>query len=110
MRKLILAAALLTSLGACTAAQVKQAQLDQATAQAKITAVCADVTGAATLAAPFSAIPQVAALLTYANASCGTATAVSALVTKAMNDPTTVAWAEALAAQIKAAGAAAKGL
>lgn len=93
---------LATVLSACSAPQVAQVQNGQATVAAAIQTACGDVNAAAALAAPFSAIPQVGAILDYATASCVGANAVAALVTKAINDPTTIAWTENLATQIKA--------
>lgn len=80
------------------------------TIQTAITTACNDVNAAVTLAAPFSGVPQVGAVLDYAIASCGTAEAIDGLVTKALTDPTTVAWAENLAVDLKTAVAAVKNL
>lgn len=89
--------------GAAPAQVVTDVQADQSKIQTAIDAACVDVNSAMALAAPFDAVPQVAAITTYGAASCGTATAISALVTKAVNDPTTIQWAENLATQIKSA-------
>jgi hypothetical protein len=56
------------------------------------------------LAAPFSTIPQVGAVMDYGAAACVGSEAIAALVTKAVNDPNTVAWTQGLAKTI--AGAA----
>jgi hypothetical protein len=94
--------AALCLLTGCTADQVASVQANQAKVQAAIQSACADVNSAAALAAPFSAIPQIGAILDYATASCATANAMAALTSKAVNDPATVAWAQNLAAQIRA--------
>jgi hypothetical protein len=99
----LLASAILFLLAACSAEEVAKVQGGQAAVQAAISGACADVNAANALAAPFSIIPQVGAIMDYGTAACGGATAVAALVTKAVNDPTTVAWTQNLAAQIKAA-------
>lgn len=91
------------ALTACSAQQVASVQSTQTKVASAISTACGDVNSAAALAAPFSAIPQVGAVLDYATASCATADAVSALVTKAINDPNTIAWTENLATTIKAA-------
>ncbi len=89
-------------LAACTPDQITGAQDTQAKIANAIGVGCAAVNNAATLAAPFSAVPQVGAILLYANASCADAGAVSALVSKAIADPTTIAWVEKLKTDIKA--------
>lgn len=81
-------------------------QNTQQAIQTAIGTACQDVNAASALAAPFAGVPQVAGVLTFATASCGTADAIAALVTKAVTDPTTIAWAENLASQLKAAVAA----
>lgn len=93
-------AGLAVTLGGCNPA----VSADQAKISTAIETACTDVTSAAALAAPFAAgSPSLASVLTFATASCGSADAVAALATKAVNDPTTVAWAENLAAELKAA-------
>ena len=94
----------LLAIGGCTQAQIDSvfttAKADQAKIETAIGAGCAGVNAAAAVAAPFSAVPQIAALLGFATASCATAPAVAALVTKAVNDPSTELWVQQLAAQI----------
>lgn len=89
-------------------ADITSAQTTVASATAKINAVCGPVSAATSLAAPFSAVPAVGALISFGSASCGSAEAIAALVGKAVNDPTTIAWAENLAGQITTAVSAAK--
>jgi hypothetical protein len=87
----------LVALSACTMAEV---QTNQARIEAAIVEGCGAVNAAAAIAAPFAAIPQVGAILGFAQAGCGTAGAVSALVTKALDDPRTILWTQRLAGQI----------
>ena len=123
MRKLFLPLFIFAFLGACSApgpwppvsppvspAQITTVQTDQAAVQAKIDAVCGDASAAASLATPFAAIPAVGDILTFESASCGSAEAVSAMVSKALADPTTVEWVEGLATELKTAMAAVKSL
>ena len=119
MRKLFLPLFIFAFLGACSApgpwppvspAQITTVQTDQAAVQAKVDAVCGDASAAASLATPFAAIPMVGDILTFESASCGSAEAVSAMVSKAMADPTTVEWVEGLATELKTAVAAVKSL
>jgi hypothetical protein len=104
MRRFIIAGTVL-GLAACTTATVDRdiakAQSVVAQAATDIGAACGAVNAAAGFAAPFSAIPQVGSILMFATASCGGADAIAALTAKAINDPSTVAWAQNLAAQIK---------
>ena len=100
MRKIALLGCL--ALGACNANQLATAESDIAKVSAAVSTACADVNAAAALAAPFGAIPQVGAILTFATASCVGANAVSGMVAKAAADPATVAWLQNLAAQIRA--------
>ncbi len=117
MRNLFLTTALIAVLAACSttpitsaivAAGVTTVQVDQAKIQAAVVGACGDATTAAAVASPFAFVPQVAGVITFINGGCGTADAVAALVTKAVNDPATIAWAEGLAAQVKAAVASVK--
>lgn len=124
MRNLFLTTAIVLALAGCSAttsvtpttvsagvsAGVATVQVDQAKIASAVTGACGDATAAASLAAPFSAIPQVAGVLTFITAGCGTADAVAALTTKAVNDPSTIAWAEGLAAQVQSAVTAVKAL
>jgi hypothetical protein len=97
-----LAVAALAVMG-CSQQQVAQVQTTQTDVQAAVQTACTDVNAAAALAAPFSAIPEVGGALVYATASCATADAVAAMATKAVDDPTTIAWLDNLASEIKAA-------
>lgn len=110
MRKLCFAAASLFALAGCsiTPADVTTAQATQAKIASAVTGACADANAAAALAAPFAAVPQVAGVLTFIEAGCATADAVAALTTKAVNDPSTIAWAEGLAGQVNGAVATVK--
>ena len=101
MRKLLLAVCF--ALGACNAAQVGTVQTDVAQVSAAVAQACNAVNAAAAVAAPFGAIPQVGAILTFATASCMGANAVNGMVAKAVNDPNTIAWLQRLAGDIKAA-------
>lgn len=101
MKKIFAGAALLT-LAACTSADLAKVQDIQAQVSGTVQRVCMDVNAAASLAAPFSIVPQVGAILDYATASCATANAVSGMVTKALADPNTVGWLQKLAADIRA--------
>jgi hypothetical protein len=118
-KRIALIAALFGALVACSAtsttqtnmdASAKTVQVDQSKIAAAVTTACSDATTAAGFAAPFSAVPEVAGVVTFVNAGCGTADAVSALVSKAVNDPSTIAWAEKLAGQVNTAVSAAKKL
>lgn len=111
MRNLLLAGAATIALFGCTAATVDR---DIAKAQAVVTqaandigTACGAVNAAASVAAQFATIPQVGSVLMFATASCGGAGAIAALTAKAINDPSTVAWAQNLAAQIRELAAAA---
>ena len=93
-------------LAGCTAATIAR---DTAKAEAVVGSVaaniqiaCGAVNAAAAMAVPFSAMPVVGSLLSYATASCGSADAVAALTVKAVNDPSTVGWAQGLAGTISA--------
>jgi hypothetical protein len=101
------------ALNACTPQQVAtgfdKAQDVQAKIEAAIVEGCGAVNAAAAIAAPFAAVPQVGAILSFAEAGCGTAGAVSALVTKAVNDPSTILWTQRLAGQLHGAAAMARG-
>lgn len=93
-------------LAACTPQQVATVQTDQAKIEAAIVEGCGVVNAAAAAAAPFAAVPQVGAILTFATASCATGSAVAGMVTKAVNDPSTVAWVQRLGDQLREAVAA----
>jgi hypothetical protein len=110
MRKLYFAAASLLALAGCavTPTDVTTAQTTQAKIASAVTGACADANAAAALAAPFAVVPQVAGVLTFITAGCAGAGAVAALTTKAVNDPSTIAWAEGLAGQVNGAVAAVK--
>lgn len=104
MRKLMLAAPIAClSLLACTPQDAANVQALQTKIQNAINMACADATTAAGFAAPFASDPTVTSILGYVEAGCGTATAVAALVTKAVNDPGTIAWTENLAGQLQTA-------
>lgn len=96
-------------IGACTPQQLATVQTDQAKIEAAIVEGCQAVNAAATVAAPFSAVPQVGAILAFAQAGCGTAGAVAGLITKAVNDPSTIAWVQRLAEQLREAVATVRG-
>ena len=85
------------------AAVAATVQTDVSSVATMVESACKDVNVAASLAAPFSIVPQIGAVLTFANASCGGADAIAALTVKAVNDPSTVAWAEGLATTINTA-------
>lgn len=124
LRPLVIAAGFSFALAACSTAppvatatppipappQVVTVQTDVGKVAAAVESVCGDALGAAQLASPFSLIPQVAGVLTFVNASCGSADAIAALTVKAVNDPSTVAWAEGLATMLKSDVAALKTL
>jgi hypothetical protein len=101
-------------LAACTATQIANAP---AKVQGTVSRVAADIEGAcmvaktaAGIAAPFGAVPAVAGIMVYVEAACATEPAVAALVVKAVNDPSTVAWAQNLATDLSAAVAKVKSL
>jgi len=101
-RRLLITVSATVLLASCSATQLATVQNDSTVISSAISAACTDVTAASNLAAPFVAVPAIAVVLSYATASCSGATAIAALVTKAVNDPTTVAWAENLAVELKA--------
>lgn len=80
-----------------------QIQADQAQIQAQIVSACSQVQAAMAIAAPFATIPQVGAVMDYGTAACIGSEAIASLVTKAVGDPTTVAWTQNLAKTIAAA-------
>lgn len=88
-------------MAACTSQQVGQVQGGQAKIEAAIVEACGVANAAAALAAPYSAIPAVAGVIIYVQAGCGTAQAVAGLVTKAVNDPSTIAWVMKLSATLR---------
>lgn len=92
MRKAVLGLALL--LGACSAAQLQQAQTDIASG---IQAACADVNAAVKLNPNSPAAP-------WAVGACGTATAVAALV----QNSATIQWLGQVQQQLQAPVAATK--
>jgi len=106
MRKLLASTALASLLlaGACSTSQVSTATADIATVATDVQGACTAVnsTAAAVQASPLALIPQVASVLPYVTASCGTAAAVAAMVGKAAADPTTVSWIENLNTQLQA--------
>jgi hypothetical protein len=76
----------------------------------KVEAACVDANTAATDAKPFAAVPAVSDIISFVTAGCSTADAIAALTVKAVDDPTTVAWAESLATDLKNAVAEIKKL
>ena len=104
MTRPLLALALAATLGACTAAQLATFQTDEAKVAAAIQTGCSAANAAAAVAAPFAVVPQVAGVLTFISAGCGTAEAVAALTSKALADPTTIAWLEKLRADAERTG------
>ena len=101
MKRLLIPAVLL-ALAACDPAQLATVQTDTTQVATAVSQACGAVNAAAALAAPFSVVPQVGAILMFANASCSGATAVSGMVAKAAADPSTIAWLNKLAGDIKA--------
>lgn len=87
---------------------VEAVQANVAKAASDVNQVCGVVNTAAGVASVFSAYPPVAALEAFATVSCGSAEAVAALVQKAVNDPSTVAWAQDLATKLRAGAVEAK--
>lgn len=101
-------------LGACSgfnlASFTNKVQVDQTKIEAAIDASCTAANAAAAIAAPFASVPQVAGVLTFVSAGCGTSEAVAALVTKAVNDPGTIAWTQKLVSDVQTAVAQAQGV
>ena len=93
----------------CTPAQFTRAQALQAKIEAATVEACGVANQVAAIAAPFSGVPQVAGMLSFVSAGCGTSEAVAALVTKALNDPSTIAWTQHLADQLREAIAKVRG-
>lgn len=102
-------------LGACAgiipAGVVTTVQADQAAIQAKIVEGCgiANTAAAGVSMTPLAAIPQVAGVLTFITGSCVGAQAIAALTTKAVNDPSTIAWLTGLPVTLRAAVAQVRG-
>jgi hypothetical protein len=86
--KLFAVLALAGALCACSAAQVSTAQTDVASVTAALNSACADVTS----------VPVLASVQVYVTAACVGGEATAAIVSKALSDPTTVAWVESLKA------------
>lgn len=89
MRKLFLSALLIVGLGACTGAQVQNAQNDQAIVQAALNAACSNPTIQAALAA----------VVPGGSLGCAGGVAGASVITAIMNDPQLVAQVEALASR-----------
>lgn len=95
----------LTACGQTPAQIVATVQRDQASVQADLDKACADVAAAETLAnlvPPVAALPQAQTIEGFIAGSCIAGQATAALVTKAVTDPTTVAWTENLATELTA--------
>ena len=103
IRFVLAAAALAAILSACSAPQVAQVQTDVAKVTTALNTACADVQAAEGVVGIAGALPAINNLEAYANSACTVAGATSEIVTKAVNDPTTIAWVQNLATQIKAA-------
>ncbi len=88
---------------ACTPAQIQTAQTDVTAVQAGLAGACADVAQAEAMANTFGValVPQAATIEGFIGGSCVAGQATAALVSKAVNDPSTVAWTENLATQLK---------
>jgi len=110
--RMTLAAFFLAMLTACSTAQVQTGTTDVATVASDVQTACTAVnaTAAAVQASPLAMVPQVASVLPYVTGSCGTAAAVAAMVSKAVTDPTTVAWINGLNADLVAVEAQVKTL
>lgn len=105
MRKLLafvaVAVALLAT--ACSPTQVSTATTDIGAVATAVQSACTTVNSTAAMiqASPLALIPQVAGVVPYVTAACGTGAAVAAMVSKAAADPTTVSWIEALNTQLQ---------
>lgn len=95
MLKTISAIVLIAALAGCSAQQLSTAQSDVQTA-------CSTLNSASALLTPAEVVlPQIAGVLVYANAACGTEEAVAGMIEKAKSDPTTVAWINQLTSFLK---------
>ena len=95
--------ALPLALAACTPQDWLRVQDTQAQIATAVHEACGVVNVVAAVAAPYARYPQVADILVYVPDTCGKAEAVNAMVGKALNDPSTIAWVQRLADQIKEA-------
>ena len=98
----------LLAMTACTADQLASVQKVITNVENGVQKVCADINLVAPEAALLSFVPVVGNILAFANGSCGSAEAISALVAKA--DANTVPWLTDLETQLKNAVAQAKKL
>lgn len=112
VRNVLAISAFLAFLTACSSAQVAsgvtKAQATQAQVQVALNGACAQVQAAEAIVGIAGMVPTVNNIEAYANSACIGAVATSAIVTAALNDPTTISWVENLATQLQAAVAAAK--
>lgn len=97
-RSYVAAGTFVISLSACSTSQQTTAESDITNVANSVQAACTTVNATASVIgnSPLSLVPQVAGVLPYVTASCGTAAAISAMVAKAASDPTTVAWIQNL--------------
>lgn len=108
MLKFVFAAAFVVALTACSSAQVasgvSKAQTDTASLQTSLNAACATIAAVEGTANAFGAsvIPQATVIEGYAAGACLAGQATAAIVSAAVNDPTTVAWVENLATELAA--------
>jgi hypothetical protein len=112
LRKLLASVAVAAMLVGCSSAQVSTGATDVGTVATAVQTACTTVNTTATAigASPLALIPQVAGVIPYVTAACGTAEAVAAMVSKAVSDPTTVAWITNLNTELQADITAVKSL
>ena len=106
VRNVLAISAFLAILTACSAPQVASSvttvQSDAAKVQTALNSACTDVSAAEAAVGVLGAVPAVNNVEAYANSACVAGQATAAIVSAALNDPTTVAWVEQLAAQLLA--------
>lgn len=104
IRKIITTAAFALGLGACSNAQISAVETGVTNVQTALNSACADVASAEAVvnATPLGAMPQAQVIEGYASGACVAGVATADIVAKEVSDPTTLAWIENLAAQLKA--------
>jgi hypothetical protein len=109
VRRIAVSLALAGLIAGCTAQQIATTQADGARIANAVNEACGMANTEAAIASPFAAVPQIAGILVFEQAGCDTAQAVSALIGKALKDPSTVAWVLDLSAKLRAGVAQVRG-